>query len=104
VAYVWQGGPVGGSDQGIGGEWVASLAAGDSPANYSVYASQVSASPGATLSGTLNTWLALSSSRSWQISTANPGSYEWTLDLTIRSEETGAYVGAARITLVATAT
>ena len=68
-------------------------------AKYQIRATRLS---GGTPSGTLGSWLALSSSRSWSISRAASGTAETVLRFEIRNATTLAVVATADITLTAT--
>ena len=56
---------------------------------YYVRATEVSTFGTATRSGTLNSWLALTSDRLWTIASATAGFKEWVLDIDIASDAAG---------------
>lgn len=91
---------------GFGGEWLT----GGTASNYEVQAVQFSddtVGTGTSVSGTLNTYMNLGTTRSWSASATNNGantSRTWVLDLTIRRVSDSVVMDTARITLQATTT
>jgi hypothetical protein len=70
--------------------------------DYEIRATEVSQSGSATRTGTLNTWMAMSSDRTWRITkTSGTGVTDWVLDMEIRPAGGGANLDTCRITLTA---
>ncbi len=78
------------------GDWLLSGVNSD----YEIRATEVSQSGTATRTGTLNTWLVMSSDRTWRITkTSGSGTADWIIDMEIRPAGGGANLDTCRITL-----
>lgn len=91
---------------GFLGEWLVKGQANDCEVR-ATQVSDVSTGIGTSISGTLNTWLNLGTSRSWSATATNDfgnTSRVWTLDLEIRRVVDGVVLDTARIILDAAAT
>ena len=93
-------------DTGGSANWLITLTAPDwllrgSASAFELRATEVSQSGTATRTGTLGTWQALSSTRTYQIekSTTSDGTVSWELDIEIREIANPANIVTGRITL-----
>lgn len=68
-----------------------------------LYEARVTVTSGSLTSGTTGTWLALSTSRQWEVSRATTGSSNVTFTLEIRRASDGTVLDTATITLAANA-
>jgi len=90
---------VNGSYIDISGEWLSSVAAGNGT-GYSVRATEVSSSGTFTKNGTMNSWLALSTTREWDgTKSSGTGNYQWVIDLAISDDGGSTTLLTARITM-----
>lgn len=67
--------------------------------DYQIRAEQISAFGTAIRTGTLNTWLSLSTSRTWSIETSTLGAKNWILSISIRESAGNTVVGNASLQL-----
>lgn len=74
-----------GSWAAITNNWVQSLASGDTPSNYDIRATESSYNGVGTRSGTMNTWLSLSTLRQWTLAiNGGPQTGVWWITFEIR--------------------
>lgn len=85
-----------GGNVAIPGEWLVNGVNSD----YEVRATEVQQSGIAARTGTLNTWMVLSSDRTWRMTkTSGTGMCEWELTIEIRRASTGQVLDSANIML-----
>lgn len=80
-------------------DWLDTAPDAGSAADFEIRATEVSNTGSATRTGTLDTWLALSSNRSWKIEGSTSGDKTWTLDFEIRDIYSNIVRATARYTL-----
>lgn len=78
------------------GEWISEADDG----RYEISATEVSQTGAATRTGTMDTFLACSSTRPWTIVTTTSGLKDWVIDITIREILDTGNSDTARITLL----
>ena len=87
---------VGGVNNAIANEWLLS----GNNSDYEVRATEISKTGTATETGTLNTWMVLSSDRTWRATkSSGTGAHEWELLIEIRLASTGQVLDSAHIIL-----
>lgn len=81
-------------------DWVTPTSS--APGSYVIRATQTSSTGGGTFTGTLNTWQALSTSRTWELSKNNEGTFTRTLTIEISGDGGSTTLDSGSVTLTAT--